>query len=187
MSQIFLCQLLPLSQPLGKPFSPSQRTVAFPTCKLKIQVQKVLNIVLSGTKWFNNNNFKKTLKVNVYRKLWVSKMTCTVRSMQSGLNASGPCVSHLCVWLGICTSGFSYSVASGTSKLLRTGCSQLAISSTFAPEDTNHQVGQGGWCNVNSLWPKGERTCGLCLCKWNSEFVFLGFPWTKFYASKVNH
>lgn len=81
----------------------------------------------------------------------VNKMTCVVRSMQSGLNASGPCVSHLGMWLWICTSGFFYSTASGTSKLLRMGCSQPAISSTFAQEDTNHQVGQRGWCNVNSL------------------------------------
>lgn len=40
VSQIFLCQLLPLSQPLGKSFSPSQRTVAFPICKLKFKSKK---------------------------------------------------------------------------------------------------------------------------------------------------
>lgn len=52
------------------------------------------------------------------------------------------------------------------------------------------RITEGGpWvrCNANSLSPKGERTCGLCLYEWNSEFAFLGFPWTTFYASEVNH
>lgn len=92
VSQIFLCQLLPLSQPLGKSFSPSQRTVAFPICKLKFKSKK------SKTLFFQEQSdliiiIKKTLKVNVYRKCWVSKMTCVVRSMQSGLNTQALCIS----------------------------------------------------------------------------------------------
>lgn len=95
------------------------------------------------------------------------------------------CIPPVYLWLWGCTSGFSYFITSGISESLRTDCSQPAISSVFA-WDKNCQVGYGGWCNVNSLSLKGEKTCGLCLYAWNSEFFFL-FQWTKFYASKVNH
>lgn len=94
-----------------------------PTCKLKLKSktsktlfflkQSDLIIII-----FIKNHLKSMFAESAES---VNKMTCVVMSMQSGLNASGPCVSHLGMWLWICTSGFFYSTASGTSELLRTG------------------------------------------------------------------